>query len=379
MNCFDDKYKNIMLEDSNVPDVVRVQAKAVFTKILSEENKKIGEKEFITMRKFHKKRFVLVFATILMIFSTTAFATVRILGLPDFFARTGNELTNEAEKLVQTNIEQEADDIANVDFKVREAVCDQQKIYVVLEAKPVNAERYLLLTMDAYINDPVANLGITTGKSGTIAEYAAENKKEMLYVNAGLSNNGTYIPGSVDFTTEEDGTLVIMYKLDNTFNNKNLKITCDTSVSTVDQAGQYGETIKGSFDFNLTDESSESTVSYNQTEALSVDDTGVIVDKIELSKTELGIYTELTFHLAPNATPEQINLAKDGLWFEYLDAEGNRWEGGLDGSDTIEKMDNGIFVQKNSFITIEVPDKIVVRGFNCWDKTRFGSITLEKE
>jgi hypothetical protein len=331
------------------------------------------------MRKFHKKRFVLLIAVIVMVFGTTAFAPVRTWGLPDFFERTGSKLPNMAEKLVQTDIEQVADDTADVDFKVREAVCDGQKIYVVLEVKPANAEKYLLLTTDVNSNDPVTNLGITTGKNGTIAEYAAENKKEMLYVNTALSNNGTSIPGSVDFTTEEDGTLVIMYKVNNTFHSKNLKITCNTSVSTVDQAGQYGEAVQGSFDFQLTDESSESTVSYSQTEALAVDDTGVIVDKIELSTTELGIYTELTFHVAPNATPEQINLAKDGLWFEYLDVDGNRWESGLDGTDTIEKVSDGVYVQKNSFKTNEVPDKITVRGYDCWEKTRFGSITLEKK
>ena len=377
MNYFDDKNKKILSEESNIPDVVSIQAKAVFSKILSEEKEKNREKEYITMRKFHKKRFVLLVAAIVMVAGTTAFAAVKTWGLPDFFSRTGNELPNAAEKLVQTDIEQETDDTADVNFKVREAVCDGQKIYVVLEAKPVDTEKYLLLTMDVNSSDSVANLGITTDKYETITEYALENRKEMIYVNAGLSNNGTNIPGSVDFTTEEDGTLVIMYKADNTFNSKNLKITCNTSVSTVDQAGHYGKAVKGAFDFQLTDESSESTVSYNQTEALAV--AGVIVDKIELSKTELGIYTELTFHIAPDATPEQINLAKDGLWFEYLDAGGKRWESGLDGSDTIEKVSDGVYVQKNSFKTKEIPGEITVRGYDCWEKTRFGSITLEKE
>lgn len=378
MNYYDDKYKKILSEESNIPEVVRSQAKIVFSKIRSEEKNKIAEREYSIMRKSSKKRVVLLVAIIAMVFSTTVYAAVRTWGLPEFFARSGGELPEGAKKLVQTELQQEAQGMAGVEFKVREAVCDKQKIYVVLEAKPANAKKYLLLTMDATSNEPISNLGITTDKEQTIAEFAAENKKEMLYVNASFQNQGTYIPCSADYVTEEDGTLVLMYKMDNTFSDANLKLTCNTSVIAINQAGEFGEEVKDSFDFQLSDKSTESSVSYSQKGTLAVEGTGVVVDKIELSKTEIGIYTELTFHIAKNATPEQISLAGDGLWFEYLDTAGNVWEGGLSGTDTIEMVSDGVYVQKNNFKMKEVPDKITIRGFDCWEKTRFGVITLVK-
>lgn len=378
MKYYDDKYKKILSEESTIPEAVSSRTKMVFSRIRSEEKNNIEEREYMIMRKSSKKRFVLLVAIIAMIFSTTVYAAVRTWGLSDFFARSGDELPKEAKELVQTDIEQDAHGMAGVDFKVREAVSDKQKIYVVLEVKPADAKKYLLLTMDSTSNESISNLGITTDKDETIAEYAAENKKDMLYVNASFQNQGTYIPCSADYVTEEDGTLVLMYKMDNTFPDANLKLTCKTSVIPVDPAGEFGEEVKDSFDFQLSDKSTESSVSYSQKGTLAVEGTGVVVDKIELSKTELGIYTELTFHISKSATPEQISLAKDGLWFEYLDSDGNGWESGLNGTDSIEMVSEGVYVQKNNFKMTDIPDKITVRGFDCWEKTKFGVITLEK-
>lgn len=373
------KYIQILTKKTELPMLIRSYADEAYSIILAGESEKIKEKQPDTTRKLHKKRFVLLVAVAVLIFGTTAYAAVRNWRLTDFFTKGGKELPNQATALIETEVVQDSAESDLVNFKIREAVCDNQTIYVVLEARPVNPEKYLLLAIDAYYNDPAENMGISTEKGKSLAEYAAENNKQMLHVSPYLSNNGTGILFSADYTTEEDGTVVFILKGENISNLENMTLTCNTTVNTIDMDGKYGEAINNSFDFKLSNKSSEETECYQQADPTVVENTGVIVDKIDLSKTELGVYTELTFHIVPDATKEQITLAKDGLWFEYLDEDGNVWESGLSGIGLVDEIKDGVFVQKNNFKDMELPEDITVRAYNCWEKTRYGMITTNKK
>ncbi len=373
------KYKQILSKDTGIPAQVKKQAALTYSIIISENNENETIREFCKMRKHHNRRFILLAAALTLAFGTTALAAVKHWGLTDFFAKSGKELPQQASSLIETEINQENAENAFVNFKIREAICDNKSIYVVLEARPVNPDKYLLLAMDAYYNDPAANMGIEVKNGETLVEYAKETNREMLYVSPSLSDNGTLLLTSADYTTEEDGTVVFILKGNNIATTENMNLTCNTIVNTIDQNGNYGEAIKDSFNFQLSNKSSEVTACYLTANPIVVEDTGVIIDKIEISQTELGIYTELTFHIAPDATDDMTALAKDGLWFEYLDDSGEAWESGLSGIGKLEEISDGVFVQKNNFEERELPDTITVRGFDCWNKTRFGSMTLNKE
>lgn len=367
------KYIEILSKEAEIPGKVKKQANQAYSIILSGLNEKTGAKELSNRKSYHKKRYILLAAAIILSFGTTVFAAARHWGLSDFFARYGNTLPQQAAPLIETVVQQNSNENTLINFKVREAVCDNQRIYVVLEAKPVHPDNYLLIAMDACYDDPAANMGIETKKGETLKDYARETGRQMLYVSPSLSNNGTYILSSADYTTEEDGTVVFILKGDNISATDNLTLTCNTTVNTIDMEGNYGEAVKASFDFQLTNKSSEKSECYQPMSTDTVEDTGVVVDKIEVSKTELGIYTELTYHAVSEGS------VKDGLWFEYLDDNGKVWEHGLAGVGSVEEISDGIYVQKNDFTERELPEAITIRGFDCWEKTRFGSVTLNKE
>ncbi len=378
MDKNDKKYIQILSKETEIPMHIKTQANMAYSKILAASRESIQVKEHTTKRLFYRNRFAILAAAFVMVFGTTAFAAVRYWGLSDFFAVSGKEIPKEAIPLIETDVQQDALQNDLIHFKVREAICDNKAVYVVIEARPANTEQYLLVPMDAYYTDPVLTLGLDADDGETISQYAARNNKQMLYVNASLSNNGTYITHSADFTTEEDGTVAFILKGDNISSIDDMTLTCDTTVYPIDLNGKNGEATKGSFDFKLSNKSTEEKVSYQQANPTIVENTGVIVDKIEICKSELGVYTELTFHIAPDATKDQIELAKSGLWFEYLDKEGNRWESGLSGIGTIEEINDGVFVQKNNFNNRAIPDTITIRAYDCWEKDRYGTVILYK-
>lgn len=370
-------YIHIFTQNFELPLQVKRQADLAYS-LIKTNNVTSDVKEFSPKNYHYKKRVVLFAAVLTLVIGTTAYASIRHWGLNDFFAKSGKELTEEASTLIEKDVVQTNTETDLVNFKVREAICDIETICVVLEAKPVNSDQYLLLALDASYKDPVTNMGIEAKDGKTIVEYARETNREMLSVNPSLRNNGEYLPCSADYTTEEDGTVVFILKVANTNKAETITLSCNTAVYPIDLNGNAGETIKDSFDFQLYNKSTEVINVYQMTNPTTVEDAGVIVDKIEISSTELGLYTELTFHIAPEASNDMIALANDGLWFEYLDESGVTWQSGLSGIGSIDEVSDGVFVQKNNFSLQDLPDTITVRAFDCWSKTRFGEVTLNK-
>jgi hypothetical protein len=136
---------------------------------------------------------------------------------------------------------------------------------------------------------------------------------------------------------------------------------------------------RASLPFTLKSASAGDVNVYKQQQPSIVEGTGVRVERVELKRTALDIYAELYYTIDPSATKEEKALAADGLWFEYLDADGNRLADGLRGTGSIEETGDGGFVQKTSLASIEtLPSSVTVRAFDCWEKARYGSITLDK-
>ncbi len=377
LNKRDRKYVHIFTQNSEVPMQVKKQADLAYS--LIKTNKVSADLKEYNPTNYHYKKRVLLFAAILtLVIGTTAYASISHWGLNDFFAKSGKELTEQASTLNDKDVVQVNTENALVNFKVREAICDNESIYVVLEAKSINSEKFLLLPLDTSYKDPVINMGIEAKDGETIVEYSREANREMLSVNPSLSDNGEYITYSADYTTEEDGTVVFILKGTNTNKAENIMLTCNTVVYSIDLNGNYGESVRDSFDFQLINKSTEVINMYQMSDPTAVEGTGVIVDKVEISQTELGLYTELTFHLAPEASNDMIEIAKDSLWFEYLDDNGIFWENGLSGIGSIEEISEGVYVQKNNFSLQDLPDTITVSAFDYRSKTRFGEVTLSK-
>ena len=366
-----DDYKNVFGE---VPDS--------FVKSMRNALSRIKEREAMQHRiiKRSKLRAVLV-ATLLLLLGTTAYAAALHFGVISFFDRRGKQLPENAQCIIQTAVPQETPNAALVAFSVREAVYDAEQFYVVVEARPVDADKYLLLCMDAMPDDPAGNMGIED-TDDTLKELAAQQGKALLQVGAGIFIGDQYVMDTADYVTEADGTVVMMLSGKGTGSVGEQQFTCKTTVTRYDEKGSIlmDSVEHASFPFTLKAASAGDMTVYKQQQPSIVEGTGVKVERVEFKRTALDIYAELYYTIDTSATKEEKALVADGLWFEYLDENGNRLADGLTGTGSIEATGNGSFVQKTSLASVEtLPSSIVIRAYDCWEKTRYGSITLDKQ
>ena len=340
---------------------------------------RIKERDMRHTIKRSKLRAVLIAACILLL-ATTAYAAAVHFGVASFFERRGKQLPDNAAGMLETTVPQKTPDNALVTFSVREAVYSGEQFYVVVEARPVNPDQYLLLCMDAMPDDPAGNMGIPD-TDATLKELATQQGKTLLHVGAGVYLGERYVMDTADFLTEADGTVVMMLSGKGAGTAGKQQFTCETSVIPYDAQAKMlmdGEK-KNSIPFTLEASALNDPIIYRQQQPTVVEGTGVTVERVEWKETALEIYAELYFKIDPSATEEQRAVASDSLWFEYLDENGNRLADGITGIGSIEQMEDGGFVQKTSLAAMDTPPaSITIRAYDFAEETRFGSVTLEK-
>ncbi len=342
---------------------------------------RIKEREIMQHKTIKRPRLraVLIAACVLLL-ATTAYAAAVHFGVISFFERRGKQFPDKAAVMLETAVPQKTPDNALVTFCVREAVYSAEHFYVVLEARPAKPDEFLLLCMDAMPDDPAGNMGIPD-TSATLKELAAQQGKTLLHVGAGIFLDEQYVMDTADYLTEADGTVVMMLSGKGAGNAGEQQFICKTSVIPYDAQGEMlmDEEKKSSFPFTLEAPSLPDPIIYRQQQSATVEGTGVTVERVELQATALEIYAELYFQIDPSATAEQRAIASDTLWFEYLDANGNRLADGITGIGSIEKTEDGGFVQITSLAAMDtLPSSITVRAYDFSEETRYGSVTLAK-
>lgn len=327
---------------------------------------------------------VVAMAMIVLLLAAVAYAASTQWGLFSFMEyRYDKQMPPEAKDAIQTNIPQTGGDETDVVFKVREALYDGATLHVIIEARPKAAGKVLLMAFDEMPGDLVSNNGpVYEGDERTFKQVAAEEEKSLMRIGLGLKVNDSHVDGSADCLAEEDGTLVIRLSGSLAAQGDTIPLVCDYSVNKLIDGKTTDKLIKGQFTFDLPVNVHKTQRQYSG--PVAVVKTGVMVDKIILTKTDAGIYSELTYSISPNATEADAALARGGLWFEYLDEKGQLIEMGTDtvgGGIVGVTLPDGTksdtqFVQAISLDLKELPDSVTVRGYDCWEKTRFGQHTF---
>jgi hypothetical protein len=327
---------------------------------------------------------VVAMAMIVLLLAAVAYAASTQWGVFSFFEyRYDKQMPPEAKNALQTNVPQIGGEEADVAFKVREALYDGNQLHVIIEARPKDAGKIFLLGFDQMPGDLVSNAGpLYEGDTRTFAQAAAEEGKSLINIGMGIKANDKHVDGSADCLVEEDGTLVINLSGPLSVQGDTVPLVCVYSISKwTDERPVAGQTVSGQFTFELTSDTNRTQKQFSRPAA--IEKTGVTVDKILLTKTDAGVYAELTFTILPDASEAEAATARGGLWFEYLDDKGQRIELGTSSQGSIDgatlpngKKSDTQFVQMESLDLIELPDSVTVRGFDCMEKTRFGQHTF---
>lgn len=329
----------------------------------------------------------------LLLMTTAALAAANSLGLMDFLNRQASEggILPEATTIItkapeQTQMVQATPAgmaIHPATFAVRETIFDGQYAYVVVEVKP-SSQDIFLVGVDMLLEDAILNLGpLFEGRSESVREYAASNGQSNLLkanVYEEMTENGEGFLHSIDYKMEEDGTLV--YMLSGAYTGDAAAYPVNLICSLIPYTDPaVGDTLDLSKAYetklSLTLTSGVEEESVRSVEPIEFADCGVRVDAITLTKSPMATYVKVEFTITD---PAAYAATDDGLWFEFLDAQGNLLPDGAPTSASVSQVagSDTQFVQKSSIgAAAQLPESITIRGYNCWEKNRYSAHTVE--
>ena len=340
-----------------------------------------------------------------LIICTAAFAAANRWGLFDFLnqGQSDSAPLPEAIEILATEPPQEGGTGELAGFQLREAVYDGEYAYLVVDVTP---RQELLLIGPGYgLEDPMRLMTGDSANSLTIGEYAEQNGLQMAYVtiSSALDALGEEFIRSIDCHWEEDGTLVLM--LTCTVSEQEgsaFASTLQCSVTPLIPAASEEDAILYGYYEENADEPTYASTGYvtdeeNQQEtelAFTLDDTnrhntlassqsaeypscGVRVDSVRLTASPMALYYEIHFTVTDEAA---YAATEDGVWFEFLDANGNALPNGATRGGEVQPQADGSLVQSGSLAAREeLPETVTLRAYNCWTQERYESheLTLE--
>lgn len=354
-------------QETEIPEIVRQRTMETL-KMIREDNevketrKNAGKKRMNKVVKAASAAAIAVLAV-----GTTAFASTKVFGLDDYFASWNTEIPEEAKSLVADDVSQENKKEEIVDFKVREYLCDSNQMYFVIEAKAVEADKYLLITQDILPDDPVEDLQIEGVTNGTVADYAKEQGKELLVVGASVDTGAG--GASINFHLEEDGTGVFIYTTANEQKKKKATLICNTCVYPLGIKDD-NEIMRDSFKFDVEDKSNEKTYAYKVVDSSGADAAGIAINDIQVSETELGQHFEISY--------KEKDQHED-LILQVLGEDGKELSSkGVAEIGYLETLEDGTKKQVRNYEKTNLSKTLKMRVIDEITKEEFGTIIVER-
>lgn len=181
----------------------------------------------------------------LVVTGSTVYAVGNHFRLFEFMKRNRIETGEEAEIVTDVDVSGTTNADGIVSYQVTEALYDNQSVYITVDVRAADTEKYLLVPQDAMKEDNVSIMGINADK--TIGELSEEKNAELLYVGVGFDfakemGMDSY---SCDYLYQEDGTLTVFVYGKTKYDAGGMKVAC---VGTA-----YGEKAKSAADVHRSE------------------------------------------------------------------------------------------------------------------------------
>ncbi|MDE6313292.1 MAG: DUF4179 domain-containing protein [Lachnospiraceae bacterium] len=298
---------------------------------------------------------------------TTTYAAGKYLGLLDFFHHTSTKVPEEALELVTSDINQEEQLVTEsnaANYTVKEALCDSERIYMVVEVQAKEAGKYFFIPEDALLEDTVSQWGIDSTLS--VAEYAESKGLAPLHVNVNIQNSdelGIAVV-TMDCLSVSDDVMDIMLECGKTLDAKTLDVVC-IGTTWEDGAAQMEDIMRSQIQFTLTDISNSQKVNYLPTDDVQIPGTGVKIENAEVIQTELGTYVEIYYHTANTDDFYQLE-------FRLKNQESGSGSGG-------EELEDGKYVWRIYLDKTSLDDSFTLEAYDSSEKNIYGTVELSKQ
>lgn len=318
---------------------------------------------------------VLVSVTLL---GTGAYAAGKHFGILDFLKGNGNTGAVppvEAEELIVpvSEKEQEKTELTEgmaADYMVKEAMCDSESIYVVLEAKAKERGRYLFVPEDAVAEDSVRDWGIDSDLSAS--EYAASKNLEIMHVNAGIQNTDELgiAVSTIYFQWVEDDVMDIMVECGKTEKGATLDVVC-TGILWNEGMTNMEDILRTEIRFTLTDLSGAEAAAYVPSGTQEVPGTNAVIERAELIQTKLGTYVEILYR-------DDSEGGYGGPCFRLAGDSAGK-EHRIRMASGTEILREGEYFWKLCLEKQELGDHILLEAYDAETEEVYGTIELVKE
>lgn len=336
MDMTDQKIKQILKQETEIPERIERQVLCTLDQIAAGTQRR-SERENKPFRS--KMQYVKAAAAALVLLAgvgTSAYAAGKYFGLLDFLSGwgmtaigtgdAGAARLEETEReqsggtetgaVVSKGVEQISFSNDHVNYTVREAVCDENLLYMVVEAVPKDKEKYLLIPEDCMEEDSVAYLGMDSVTEGTVGAYAETLGKELLRSSVGLFREGELVSCTLDSKQTEDGTVYYCITGTNQYGSGNIDLTCvgtavEAGMQVADRAEAECTVVNNSFSIRKT---------YRVKSDAMENETGIVLEEIDITETELGLYAKFYYH----GSDETAEKMMENCGLELADAHGEK-------------------------------------------------------
>lgn len=322
-------------------------------------------------RGMRRPRLALLIALLLLLLAGTAWA-LSSLGVLDTLSENLRQyLLPEAERLVQVQPEQKAQQPDLAKFTVEEAINDGRQLYIILRASATDPGKTLLMDFNA---DP--SWGVDWWKNNDTSEgeafsTAAHESGRALVTAKWTAFEVEGVP------LEENGHTVrydgedIVYGL--SFQHKGGDLKGTLGLMTNDLYGE-GETLHwGSISMNVP--VNAISILYRAETPVELPAAGMVLTDLTVEQTPIATYVKVAYRPMDNATDLHLLNMQDGLWCRWLDESGQAVpRGNVVG--WLQEEGETIWQEDAYRAFAEMPAEMTLELYNGMTKERFDKMTL---
>lgn len=266
--------------------------------------------------------------------------------------------------------------VGDVVFTLRDAYVDDTSLNAIVAFARTDGKPALFLAADLGLDDTMENL-MRDGRTaeGTIGQYAADNGLPVYRVGTWFEQ-GSRADGCMDIWMEPDGTTAV-YVGATEVEARDGAAAFTWHVQVMDE--QRGEKASDALEITLEAEPVKAwEIAVNQ----RVEGLPLRVDTLYLREGRMGLHVDIAFSIIPGeATEAELALIREGIWLEIIDPEtGNRLPGGATtggGMDVTNAEETAFLQTGDSLSTDFTGDTLSLRAYDCWEKTRYGTIQVK--
>lgn len=271
-----------------------------------------------------------------------------------------------AKEMVQTAIQQEGGTMQLASFEAVEAVNDGRQVYLMLRIRANDPAAVLLIDSQ---NEPAQNM---PGREESFSKVAYDSGRDLVQVSAWPQEEGLEVSAQ---TIQYDGE-DILFSLSLMMNGTPVEeIQLDLITHNLYRDDLTREERITRDEMTLHIPLTDAREMYTADVPLPLTGSGLMLETLLVEKTPIATYLTVRYALTEDSTSLQALQLRDGIWFNWLDGEGNPYpDGQMSQSQNGSDGEVELTTAYRAFETI--PTEITLEFYSGMSKERYDTVTI---